>query len=240
MPSVRTRVPAKRQSARKPASNRSSAPARKKAVSKYQRTPVTPEIFYIDGFLSGDECREILQELDFAFWRPSLTYTKQPDGKYLDLLCPLRVSRTAHIYWFTSELRALMDKVDRRLQQEFGVDPVCLEDWQATDYAPGGKFDYHLDAGYWADHYAGDRILTFLLYLNTPLKGGATSFRALDQTVQPKEGRLLVWRNLFPDGSPDARMIHSGTPLIKGRKTTLVSWQRQRPYRTANSSGQER
>jgi hypothetical protein len=58
-----------------------------------------------------------------------------------------------------------------------------------------------LDAGYWDDHYAGDRILTFLLYLRTSLKGGGTYFRALDTYVDARAGRLLVWENLFPNGS---------------------------------------
>ena len=175
----------------------------------------------------------MLAELDCALWRPSLTYQKQQDGSYRNQLSPLRVSDTAHIEWFSDPLKSMLASIDRRLHQEFGVDPAYLEDWQATDYPPGGKFDYHLDAGYWDDHHAGDRILTFLLYLNTPSRGGATHFRALDKTVAARTGRLLVWNNLFPNGNCDARMIHSGTPVIAGRKTTLVSWQRQKKYRIA-------
>ena len=84
-----------------------------------------------------------------------------------------------------------------------------------------GKFDYHLDVGYWGTHYAGERILTFLLYLNTPLKGGGTHFRALDVNVESKAGRLLVWDNLFPNGNSNHRMIHSATPLLKGKRLPL-------------------
>lgn len=191
-------------------------------------------IVFIDGFLSEEECSRILEELDYAFWKPSLTYQRQQNGRYLNVLTPLRVSETAQQEWFSSELNAILGRVEKRLQKFFGVHPAYLESWQATDYRRNGKFDYHLDAGYWDDHYAGDRILTFLLYLNTPLKGGETHFRALDRSVKAKAGGLLVWENLFPNGDCNCLMIHSSTPLLKGKKTTLVTWQRQRNYRSPN------
>jgi hypothetical protein len=129
------------------------------------------------------------------------TYQRQADGSYLNRLTLFRVSGTAHEEWFSSELKAILRRVEKRLHRLFGADPAHLESWQATNYCRQGKFDYHLDAGYWDDHYAGDRILTFLLYLRTSLKGGGTYFRALDTYVDARAGRLLVWENLFPNGS---------------------------------------
>ena len=114
----------------------------------------------------------------------------------------------------------------------FGVNPDHLEPWQATKYQIGGKFDYHLDAGYWTKHPAGERILTFLIYLTTPQKGGGTRFRALDLYVEANAGRLLVWNNLFSDGNCNHMMIPSFTPLEKGEKITLVSWRREYKFRS--------
>lgn len=199
------------------------------------RTSAGNGIFYFDGFLSQPECDLILDELASAYWQPSLTYQKQPDGEYLNILTPFRVSDTAHQEWFSDELKAILNKVESHIQKRFGVAPSHLEHWQATDYCRNGKFDYHLDAGYWGKHYAGERLLTFLLYLNTPQKGGGTHFRAVDTYVDARAGRLLIWNNLFPDGECDCRMIHSATPLLKGKKTTLVTWQRQKEFRVAQS-----
>ncbi len=195
------------------------------------KTILSEEICFIDGFISGKECDLLLDELSIAFWEPSLTYQKQEDSSYRNNLTDFRLSETAHQEWFTDDLNTMLGVIDRRIGDEFGVDPAFMEAWQATDYPIGGKFDYHLDAGYWSDHYAGDRILTFLLYLTTPEEGGGTHFRALDQYVEARAGRLLVWTNLFPNGDCDHRMIHSGAPLLKGRKTTLVSWERQKRFR---------
>jgi prolyl 4-hydroxylase len=158
----------------------------------YSKTMVTDEICYIDGFLDARECRFLLDELSVAFWQPSLTYQKQEDNSYLNVLTDFRLSETAHQEWFTDELKALIGEIEVRIAGLFNIDPANLEAWQATDYPLNGKFDYHLDAGYWDDHYAGDRILTFLLYLTTPDAGGGTHFRALDRTVEAKTGRLLV------------------------------------------------
>jgi len=193
--------------------------------------PVADGVCFIDRFLPRKQCAQILQELQFALWRPSLTYQRQPDGTYRNVLTAHRVSNTAHEDWFSDQLKEILKRIERQLRGRFGVDPDYLEPWQATDYCRNGKFDYHLDAGYWEGHYAGDRVLTFLLYLTTPLKGGGTHFRALDKLVRARTGRLLVWRNLFANGGCDGRVIHSATPLLRGRKTTLVTWQRQGKYR---------
>ena len=189
----------------------------------------------LDGFLSEDECARILDELECTLWRPSLTYEHQADDSYKNVLTDVRRSDTAHYDWFSEPLLEHLRDVEARLSAIAGIDPGRLEWWQATRYPVGGTFDYHLDAGYWDQHYAGDRTVTFLIYLDTPASGGETHFRALDVAVKAEAGRLLMWDNLFADGTPNHRMIHSGTPVRDGNKTTLVTWERQRPFRVVES-----
>ncbi|MEO8001815.1 MAG: 2OG-Fe(II) oxygenase [Arenimonas sp.] len=185
----------------------------------------------IDDFLSQEECKFILDDLQFALWRPSMTYMLQKDGKRKDVMSPLRVSETAQQRFFSEELQEKMVEIESRLQQLIKLEVNNLENWQATDYPNGGTFFYHMDSGYWESHYAGDRIYTFLLYLTTPEKGGGTHFRALDRKVNAKAGRLIIWNNLFANGDSNHRMIHSSMPLLKGKKTTLVTWLRQKKFR---------
>jgi prolyl 4-hydroxylase len=192
---------------------------------------VAEGVSYIDGFIGRDECRHILRELEATYWQPSPTYTKQPDDTFQNQVTSFRLSRTAYQEWFSEALLASLARIEAQLERRWGTAPSHLEEWQATDYPRHGKFDHHLDSGYWADHHAGERIRTFLLYLRTPIRGGGTDFRALDVYVEGKAGRLLVWENLFPNGACNHRMIHSSIPLLRGRKTTLVTWQRQKPYR---------
>jgi prolyl 4-hydroxylase len=200
------------------------------------KTEVSSGIVLIDNFLTPEKCDEILKELEFVPWHSSLTYQREADGNRRNRLTNDRVSESAHHEWFTGRLNVMIRQIENRLKTLFGADREDLEYWQATNYFHNGKFDYHLDAGYWNTHYAGDRILSFLLYLNTPVRGGQTHFRALDVEVEAKAGRLLVWENLFPNGDSNHRMIHSARPLLKGKRTTLVTWQRQKKFRIESSS----
>jgi prolyl 4-hydroxylase len=200
-------------------------------IADILKKPLTSEVFLIDHFLSQEECDLILEELRFALWRPSLTYMLQQDGTRRDVLSPYRVSKTAQQKWFSDELQVMVAKIERRFEEMFGLEKKNLEYWQGTDYPTGGSFYYHLDSGYWENHYAGDRILTLLLYLTTPAEGGGTHFRALDRTVEARTGRLLVWNNLFPNEKCNYRMIHSSVPLVEGRKTTLITWLRQKKFK---------
>lgn len=184
----------------------------------------------VDDFLSRKECRFVLDELKYVLWRPSLTYMLHKDGVRRDVLSPLRVSETAQQRWFSEELLEFIAEVELRLKKHIDLDVTHLESWQATDYPYQGKFYYHMDSGYWETHHAGDRIYSFLLYLTTPKKGGGTHFRALDRQVDAKAGRLLIWNNLFENGNSNHRMIHSSMPLYEGKKTTLVSWLRQKRF----------
>ena len=201
---------------------------------KFSINIVEDDVMIVDDFLSSEECKFILDDLEFALWRPSLTYMLHQDGLRRDVLSPLRVSETAQQRFFSEELQAKITLLESRMQQLVKMDADHLETWQATDYPLGGKFYYHMDSGYWDTHYSGDRIYTFLIYLTTADKGGGTHFRALGRKVKAKAGRLIIWNNLFANGDSNHRMIHSSMPLLQGRKTTLVTWLRQKKFRTEN------
>jgi prolyl 4-hydroxylase len=183
---------------------------------------------------SPSEPPKIVEQLTHALWKPSASYRHQADDTLTRVAAHDRLSETAHQEFFTGGLLDLLAEIERRLCASFGADTARLECWQATRYQLGGRLDYHLDAGYWNGHYAGDRVRTFLLYLTTPQAGGATHFRALDLTVNAQAGRLLAWNNLFRDGTANHTMIHAGTPLSAGDKVTLVTWERQKPFRSIN------
>jgi prolyl 4-hydroxylase len=188
-------------------------------------------VLVLDRFVSLRKCGELLSELEHAYWRASRTYERQSDETFKSVLAGKRISETAHQHVFPDALVEVLAGVEQRLVESFGVDLDHLEWWQGTRYPIGGRFDYHLDSGYWDDHYAGDRVRTFLLYLTTPAAGGGTHFRALDLLVEAEAGRLVVWNDLFPDGSPNHSMIHAGTPVLAGEKITLVTWERQKRFR---------
>lgn len=196
---------------------------------------LTAEIICYEDFLSREECRFVADELQTAYWKPSKVIQTTGSRVGDEIVSPSRTSETAYEQWFSKDLKEFVVCIAQRLSQLTGVRPNHLETWQATKYSLGGKFDYHVDAGYWKGHHAGDRMRTILLYLDTPRKGGGTHFRALDVHVAAKAGRLLIWQNLFENGACNYRLMHSGTPVLKGKKTTLVCWERQKMFDTTFS-----
>jgi prolyl 4-hydroxylase len=182
----------------------------------------------IDGFLSEAKCRAIRHELDFALWRPSTVVNQTRDGSLYSHTSRIRVSETTSEEWFTPELRRDVRNIARRVAKRLDVDSGRFEEWQAVRYRCGGRFDYHLDAGFFSSDAAGERQWTVLIYLDTPDVGGATRFKRLRLKFEAVTGRLLLWNNLLADGAPDPAMLHAGAPVRRGRKTILVSWIRER------------
>jgi prolyl 4-hydroxylase len=206
-------------------------------TAPFERRRPTEHLETIDDFVSAAECAELLAELRHALWKPSRTYERQSDNTYRNVAAYDRVSESAQQDFFGDGLVDRLACVEARLVDCFGVDPDRLEWWQATRYPIGGMLGYHLDAGYWDGHYAGDRARTFLLYLTTPTEGGGTHFRALDLLVEARARRLVVWDDLFADGSPNHSMIHAAAPVRAGEKVTLVTWERQRSFRSPPEAG---
>lgn len=100
------------------------------------------------------------------------------------------------------------------IEQLTGIGMQHAEDISLTRYAKGGFYGKHhdyvlerLNPRGWA--HCGNRILTFLLYLNEVKEGGGTSFFHLGIEVKPKPGRALLFPNVLSDKpfSKDERTV---------------------------------
>jgi prolyl 4-hydroxylase len=194
------------------------------------------EIHIVDSFIKPAVCREILAELQDANWHSSMVIQHGSSAYRTAIHEDFRSSRSLRQEWFSDRLQDLVVQGEKALAEYFGCDPARLELWQATRYEPGERFSYHLDAGSWRRSKAGERVRTYLLYLDSPKKGGETHFRALDIRIRPKAGRLAAWNNLLPTGGCDHAMVHAGLDVIAGTKTTLVTWERERSFRKEGKS----
>jgi len=201
-------------------------------ISEVKRRVVRPrEVLVVDSFLRASTCKRMLEELEDTHWSRSGVSRLASGHEYSEVQANFRDSASAQQLGFGARLKRAIKRIEKRLSEEFKCDPAHLEEWQATRYKRGEQFKYHLDGGHWKDSTAGDRKRTYLIYLDAPEKGGETHFRALNTTVAPKAGRLVVWNNLLPTGFCDHAMIHSGLEVKKGTKTTLVTWERERATR---------
>ncbi len=113
-----------------------------------------------------------------------------------------------------------------------------LEASAILHYAPGQQFEPHFDfldaavPGYANDIAAnGQRVATFLIYLNDDYAGGETEFPELGWRHKGRRGDALLFWNVTPSGAPDIRALHAGLPPTAGEKWLLSQWLRQRPVR---------
>jgi prolyl 4-hydroxylase len=187
-------------------------------------------IICTDHFLSAYTCNKIISELEFSYWNESTVYNYTYEGA-ISFKSDSRTSQTSFQDFFSDQLNSEIRKIENKLAAMLNIEVNNLEKWQATSYAKGGKFDLHYDCGHWKHEPSGEREKTILIYLNTPVLGGSTYFSKFDIEFKALKGRMLTWNNLDPDGECNFDMMHSGTPLIRGRKITLVTWLRQRKYR---------
>lgn len=122
-----------------------------------------------------------------------------------------------------------------RIAANVAVPPGALETIQVLHYAPGQRFDRHFDfldpatPGFAAEiERSGQRIATFLVYLNGGFEGGETEFPLLDVRYKGQTGDALMFSNVDAAGAPDRRTLHAGLPPMSGEKWLLSQWIRDR------------
>lgn len=191
-----------------------------------QRVPSPQlDLFVLRDFLDEADSAALCQLID-ANRRPSTLADDQGIAQF-------RTSETCDL----DPANPLVYRVQQRLSQLTGIPLSHAEPLQGQRYAPGQEFKPHTDSfnpgG--ADYFlhcaeAGQRSWTAMIYLNEPEDGGATRFKSLGKTIQPETGKLLLWNNLLPDGSPNGATLHQGMKVRRGTKYVLTQWYRQHPF----------
>jgi hypothetical protein len=132
-------------------------------------------------------------------------------------------------------LRERIAKLARLQAEEF-------EPTMVLHYTPGQSFAPHFDfvepsAPYLAHDIAqhGQRVATFLLYLNDDFEGGETEFLDLGWRFKGRKGDALLFWNVDSNGRPEQRTLHAGLQPTRGEKWVLSQWMRSRSQPSATS-----
>lgn len=64
----------------------------------------------------------------------------------------------------------------------------------------------------------GQRLASFLLYLQAPDAGGETAYPDADLEIPGETGLGILHYNCLPDRSVDRRSRHAGKPIDQGEK----------------------
>lgn len=84
---------------------------------------------------------------------------------------------------------------------------------------PGAEMDVEIAA-------RGQRVATFLLYLNDDYDGGETEFMDAGFKFKAGKGDALMFLNVDARGEPDPMSMHAGVPTTRGEKWVLSLWLR--------------
>lgn len=110
-----------------------------------------------------------------------------------------------------------------------------LEPLSVLHYAAGEESTEHFDfVDPLLPHYEeevaqkGERILTFLLYLNDEYEGGATELVTLKIANKGRRGDAFFFVNALANGKPDRRTLHAGRPPTRGEKWVVSQFIRNR------------
>jgi prolyl 4-hydroxylase len=98
-------------------------------------------------------------------------------------------------------------------------------------YAPGQQYFQHYDfleegdpGGAQDIAQRGQRVFTFLVYLNDDFAAGETGFPRLNWRYKGRKGDAVFFWNVTPDGVCDRETLHAGLPPAQGEKWLLSQW----------------
>ncbi len=124
--------------------------------------------------------------------------------------------------------------VRERISAMLRLPTIAMEPPQVFHYDTGQELRPHVDflqrEGRDPAHYQGDRIATFLIYLNDDFEGGETWFPRVELKARPPKGGAVYFANVDPAGRPDPLTLHAGLPPTQGEKWLFSQWIHDRPF----------
>jgi prolyl 4-hydroxylase len=183
------------------------------------------DIYGRHDFLSAEECAGLRALID-ADAKPSSLFSGSANADY-------RTSSSCNL----DPAAPLVTAVSDRICALMGINSATGETLQGQRYAPGQEYKVHCDyfpvnASYWPAmrKSGGQRCWTAMIYLSPVEAGGETHFPLCEFAVPPREGMILMWNNMMPDGTPNRQSLHAALPVERGVKYVVTKWFRERPW----------
>lgn len=187
----------------------------------------TPRLRMIKEFANSDECRWLVTRTRDRL-RPALVVT--PGG--VQTKDPSRTN--SGIDFQLADMDVVIETIRARISSATRLPLPLFEPSQVLHYAPGQEFRAHHDyfdlenPGHAEQLRSGQRIATFLVYLNEDYTGGETAFPRARLSFRGNVGDALFIANVERSGQPDPSTLHAGTPPASGEKWIFSQWIRDK------------
>lgn len=188
-----------------------------------------PRVVVFGGLLSDDEC-DALIELARPRLARSETVHNSSGGSEVN------AARTSDGMFFERGQAPLIERIERRLSALVNWPVENGEGLQVLRYRPGAEYRAHHDYFDPAQpgtstilQRGGQRVGTVVMYLNTPERGGGTTFPDVPLEVAPFKGNAVFFS--YERAHPSTRTLHAGAPVLAGEKWVATKWMREREFR---------
>jgi prolyl 4-hydroxylase len=184
-----------------------------------------PRVIVFGGLLSEEECDELVLMSRRRLAR-SETVDNNTGGSEVN------PSRTSEGMFFQRGENELCKRIETRIAHLVNWPLENGEGLQILRYGPGAEYKPHHDYFDPAQpgsatilKRGGQRVGTVVMYLNTPKKGGGTTFPEVNVEVGPVKGNAVFFSYDRPH--PMTRTLHGGAPVIEGEKWVATKWLRE-------------
>jgi len=187
-----------------------------------------PRVIVLGGFLSDAECDQIV-----ALAKPRMARSETVDN--ITGGSEVNVARTSRGMFFERGETGVIDRVEKRIAALLDWPVQNGEGLQVLHYQPGAEYKPHYD--YFDPVHpgsapilkrGGQRVGTVLMYLNTPKKGGGTTFPDVGFEVAPIKGNAVFFS--YDRAHVNTKSLHGGAPVIEGEKWVATKWLREREF----------
>jgi hypothetical protein len=187
----------------------------------------SPLVRHLPGLVSKDVCQWMIEHA-----RGRLTRALVYDAVEKDTANETRTNTLALFNITNCDLVSVLIQV--QICANTGVTFRQLEPLSVLHYDVGQQIIEHFDfvdpeapEGFdqEVDKY-GQRILTYLLYLNEDYTGGETELPVIGIAHKGTLGGGFFFVNVRDNGEPDLRTLHAGRPPTSGEKWVVSQWVR--------------
>jgi prolyl 4-hydroxylase len=185
-------------------------------------------VILFGGLLSNTECDELVT-LSRSRMSASQVVDNDTGGE------TAHQGRTSSGFGFSRAATPLIDRIERRIAALLKWPLDQGEGLQILRYRVGQEYRPHYDymdpALPGAPAFlarGGQRVASLVMYLNTPLEGGATNFPDVGLEVAANKGNAVFFSYDRPH--PGTKSLHGGMPVLKGEKWVATKWLRIAPH----------
>lgn len=183
------------------------------------------QVVIFEHFLTETECAELIALAKNRLAPAEVVSSRTGDGY-------VSSARIADMVAFDGAEYDLTRRIEARIETLTHWPCDRFQDIQIIRYGVGGEYKPHHDA-YNPDmpvfqkilEINGQRLATFLMYLNDCPSSGATAFPRLDGLfVCPQKGNALFFSYPGVGGMPDINCLHAAGPVFEGEKWIATTW----------------